>query len=169
MYERDRDAAQTERLAVLSAADKNAVDSASWHKSEAFRRHKRHGAAEAVGALRAHQDAERESLEKAQMKARLALGAPMRPEEREDAKAALAGLERDDPWMDDGTPTGRRWASEATMESELAGATKLLGEVAAAAAKELAGAETMLREAKKQLQAEIELRRDIVEDCKALA
>jgi hypothetical protein len=57
---------------------------------------------------------------------------------------------------------------EATMDSKLEAATKRLGEVAATAAKELADAETKLREAKKQLQAEVALRKEVVEDCKAL-
>jgi|EP01046_Picozoa_sp_COSAG06_P027055 hypothetical protein len=54
------------------------------------------------------------------------------------------------------------------MDSKLEAATKRLGEVAATAAKELADAETKLREAKKQLQAEVALRKEVVEDCKAL-
>ena len=111
-YERERSAEEIERLGVLTAADANyALGSASWHKSEAFRRHKRHGAAEEIGALREHQDSEREELDKAQTNARLRLAVPMRPEEREDAKVALAALERDEPWLDDGSLTGRRWDS----------------------------------------------------------
>ena len=63
------------------------------------------GALEALALLIEHQEAERESLEAARSKARRLLLIPMRPEQRDDAKAALAALEKEEPWMDDNTPT----------------------------------------------------------------
>ena len=169
MYERDRDAAQTERLAVLrAAADAHKVESSLWHKSEAFRRHKRHGALEDYARVLEHQQAEREALDSAQSKARLLLSTVMRPDQREDAKAALNALEKDEPWMDDGTPSGRRWDSEATMATKLEAVAKRVGEVAALAAQELAQAETVLDETRKKLQAETRIKTEVEEDCKAL-
>jgi hypothetical protein len=170
MYDRDRDAAQNERLAaLLAAADTPKADSSLWHRSEAFRRHKRHGAVEELAQLYEHQEAERQALDEAQSKARLLLETPMRPDQREEAKVALAALEKDEPWMDDGTLSGRRWESEATMASKLEAVVLRIGKVTADAAQELARADKALDETKKKLQAERRIKTEIAEDCKSLA
>jgi hypothetical protein len=170
MYDRDRDAAQNKRLAaLLAAADTPKTDSSLWHRSEAFRRHKRHGAVEELAQLHEHQESERQALDEAQTKARLLLATPMRPDQREEAKAALAALEKDEPWMDDGTPSGRRWESEATKVSKLEAVVLRISKVTADAAQEFASADKALEETKRKLQAEQRTQTEIAEDCKALA
>ena len=92
----------------------------------------------------------------------------MRPDQREEAEAALFALEKDEPWMDDGSLTGRRWESEGAMAQQVEAVKARIGGVAALAAQELVQAGRMLDETNKKLQAEISMRTELVEACKAL-